>query len=102
MKDLKKCYHNCSKCGKRYETTGDWPEESRCFFCFILEEELSPPKKGKEDVRENTKKLNKSEKDVKAELLKEVIKLIKEAEECGDQYGMLYEMIKIHFKKGKE
>ena len=33
---------------------------------------------------------------------KEVIKLIKEAEKCGDQYGMLYEMIKIHFKKGKE
>ena len=36
------------------------------------------------------------------EVVKEVIKLIKEAEECGDQYGMLYEMIKIHFKKGKE
>ena len=32
---------------------------------------------------------------------KEVIKLIKEAEKCGDQYGMLYEMIKIHFKKGR-
>ena len=36
------------------------------------------------------------------EVVKEVIKLIKEAEECGDQYGMLYEMIKIHFKKGKK
>jgi len=53
MKDLKKCYHNCSKCGKRYETTGDWPEESRCFFCFILEEELSPPKKKSGEIETN-------------------------------------------------
>jgi len=53
MKDLKKCYHNCSKCGKRYETTGDWPGESRCFFCFILEEELSPPKKKSGEIETN-------------------------------------------------